>query len=345
MSGYHLSHQTQGTTTMYINSADVPNIHDASRSHFTYEFKDAITTREGEAMLVSLISASIPYSFYNIRTDVNDRIGVVVTAVDGTETQHSLTLQTGNYTATSLKAQVEAFSQASVNIPTVVIAFSTRDLKYVFSLADNTEMRTVTFQFRPFGGGTPNIEFGFERDVVLSPLASGGVPETSDRCVDINGSIHSVFVRTNLPTRSIYDSQTGGISDILGNIMVNTDPGRVITLTSSNAGHESLIHTSHVRAITIKLTDERNRLLDLNGLNFQVAIQFKFVRLTEAMRDQMRRPLLEDKPPHTAPTQTKDKKSRRRNTLKKGKHKVQRAMEVTKKIQEAQSVDFKNDRH
>ena len=40
-------------------------------SHYSYAFKDAVETARDEAMLVSLSSASIPYSFYNIRTDVD----------------------------------------------------------------------------------------------------------------------------------------------------------------------------------------------------------------------------------------------------------------------------------
>ena len=337
MSGYHLSHQTQGTTTMYINSADVKHKHGTSGSHFTYEFKDAITTREGEGILVSLISASIPYSFYNIRQDVNDKIVVVVTQADQADYTSTIVLPPGNYTATSLKEQVVSFTTINANIPNIVITFGTRDLKYTFGLAGGTDAtaRSVAFQFRPFGNGTPNIEFGFERDVVLS---NDSPTATSDRCVDINGSIHSVYVRTNLPTRSIYDSQSGGVSDVLGNIMVNTDPGQVITLVPTNLGHESLIHTSHVRAITVWLTDERNRMLDLNGLNFQIGIQFKFVSLTEAMRAQVNRPVLTNTREYKGQDPPKrQKQQKRRRALKKGKQKVQHAMDVTKKIEESRT--------
>ena len=32
-----------------------------------------------------------------------------------------------------------------------------------------------------------------------------------------------------------------------------------------------------IKTIRVRITDERNRLLDLNGLQFQIAIQFDFV--------------------------------------------------------------------
>ena len=73
MVGYQLGHHTQATRVMYINSADVQSYHE-NTTHYTFSFKEAVHTRAGEAMLVSLHSASVPYSFYNIRTNVNDTL-------------------------------------------------------------------------------------------------------------------------------------------------------------------------------------------------------------------------------------------------------------------------------
>ena len=61
--GYHVGHRTQGSVVMYLNSGDAHNQHEGTTSHFSFTFKDAIHTRAGEGVLVSLHSASIPYSF------------------------------------------------------------------------------------------------------------------------------------------------------------------------------------------------------------------------------------------------------------------------------------------
>ena len=40
-----------------------------------------------------------------------------------------------------------------------------------------------------------------------------------------------------------------------------------------------MIHTAGVKHIEIRITDERNRLLDLNGLHSQVALKLRFVSI------------------------------------------------------------------
>ena len=51
----------------------------------------------------------------------------------------------------------------------------------------------------------------------------------------------------------------------------------MISLDPNQVSHEALIHTAGIKHIEIRLTDERNRLLDLNGLHTQIAIKFRFV--------------------------------------------------------------------
>jgi hypothetical protein len=43
--------------------------------------------------------------------------------------------------------------------------------------------------------------------------------------------------------------------------------------------HESLLRSSVINGVKVKLTDERDRLLSLNGLHFQVGLLFRFVSL------------------------------------------------------------------
>ena len=112
---------------------------------------------------------------------------------------------------------------------------------------------------------------------------------TSTSAADLNGSVHAIYVRTNLATKSVMESQTGGVSDILAKIDINTDPGGVITLDPQQVSHEALIHTAGVKHIEVRITDERNRLLDLNGLHSQIGLRFRFV--TTKPSDPLQQPL------------------------------------------------------
>ena len=124
----------------------------------------------------------------------------------------------------------------------------------------------------------------------------------------MNGGIHALYLRTNLPVLSSMDSQTGGLSQILAKVPILDKPGSVITHEPSNAVYKSLIQTQAVRAITIRLTDDRNRLISLNGLHFSVSLMFEFVSLAHAERPNP--PLVAER--NEAPKKEKDKRTNNR---------------------------------
>ena len=58
---------------------------------------------------------------------------------------------------------------------------------------------------------------------------------------------------------------------------INVQSGGIIFATPNNATHKAKVDLRSISILTIRLTDERNRLLDLNGLHFQIAISLDFV--------------------------------------------------------------------
>ena len=133
----------------------------------------------------------------------------------------------------------------------------------------------------------------------------------------------------------------------IGKIIINAEPGGVITHTPVNAVHESLIHSNHVRSITVRLADERNRLLDLNGLHFQIGISFKFVSLHKQDPEPGRPSLVAPPPPQpeeqpplkSQRANPRQKKAKRRQLLRKGKAKVRVAQQ---RLSEQQREATKN---
>ena len=101
----------------------------------------------------------------------------------------------------------------------------------------------------------------------------------STNIADINGSVHALYLRTNLPSKSVFESLSAGVSDVLDKIALNINPGGIIVHHPRDRGVKTLLETNHVRSLTCRLTDERNRLLNLNGLHFQFGLLFEFVEL------------------------------------------------------------------
>lgn len=266
-------------------------------SYFQYVLKEKIEVPLNQRALISLNSATIPYSFYNIRTGVNDKLFVVVeNTTDSLLISQLITITAGNYTAYTFAEQIEGFlnsvdfQDVNKNIEfTFSMDYNTDLQKYLYRLtqkAGNDKVIELTFQFlkAEYIGKSPHIEMGFRPNdnVVITlpsvPAEQGTFVELiSTNVIDMNGSIHGVYVRTNLVSNGTLDTQSGTFSNILSRIPIKVNAGGIIFSTPNNATHKSIVDLRSIDTLTIRLTDERNRILDLNGLHFQVAIAIDFL--------------------------------------------------------------------
>ena len=306
--GFHNSHHTQSPKVMFIDSKDA-NVRHVTDTHFTYVFNESIHVKQNEGVLVSLLQASIPYSFYNVRSGVNDTLVVRVQTGAGTfGGDHTFTIPDGNYTATSLRKKIKSELEALIPDTVVTINFDRDRMKFEFSVAPVTiisavaDVRGVVLNLPLSSDLAVMLGFTTTQDPVFfgylnpsgtvhqhagtavltgsttTPVSSAGLL-FSKNVADLNGGIHSLYLRTNLPVISSMDSATGGVSQILAKIPIMSGPGSIIFHKPQNSVHKSLIQSRSIRFITVRLTDDRNRLVSLNGLDFSVALMFEFVTL------------------------------------------------------------------
>lgn len=101
--------------------------------------------------------------------------------------------------------------------------------------------------------------------------------------VDMNAAIRSLYIRTNLTTSSILDSSVGGgFSSILARVPIDVNSGSIITISPIDGSvHKLIIKVREITIIGVRLTDQRNRLIDLNGLDWDVSFQFDFIENPE----------------------------------------------------------------
>jgi hypothetical protein len=265
-------------------------------SYFQYQLTEQIVIPEEMNCLISLNGATIPYSFYNIRDGVNDKIDFLV-CENGTLNTGTATLKipAGNYSAISLGNYLEDHIPNQVFTGTTYSFNFTADYqpdsqKYQYNIAgtgvdvDKVLYIQLLFNTGENASSHARIELGFkERDVTI---VAGSSAETriSDNVIDINGSIHGVYIRTNLVSTGTLDSQNGTFSNILARIPIKVQSGGIIFSEPSNNTHKSLVDLNHIGVLTIRLTDERNRILDLNGLHFQLGIQIDFIKKIEPIQ-------------------------------------------------------------
>jgi len=104
-------------------------------------------------------------------------------------------------------------------------------------------------------------------------------PLIADDVADVANSIRSLFIRTNLSTTSVLDSHIGGgFSNILCRVPINTFPGGIINIRPVDGDvHKLLLKIKAITNISIRLTNQKNTTIDLNGLTFDLSLKLDFM--------------------------------------------------------------------
>ena len=141
-------------------------------------------------------------------------------------------------------------------------------------------------------GLTPNY-YGYTNATGLPPVPGPGTDTNragpffvkpafylySDDVADLTNSVRSLFMRTNLSTTSVLDSHIGGgFSNILTRVPIKADPGQVINIDPINGNvHKLLLKLKAITNISIRLTNQKNETINLNGLDFDISLKLEFV--------------------------------------------------------------------
>ena len=296
-------------------------------TNFLYHMNEAIVCPSHLSMICSLHTATIPYTFYNVRgastTSVNNHLILTYfNAGTGITTTYKLVFPSGSYTAYTFINMFQSIMTGSTefltrpweitngvpqyhlysyiptgNPPGYYPQFTNVFNNSVRTRLDRTRLRyhvwnivvvqdVMTLQFGDVGT-TCNDLFGVRKDAggLVVPYSPDGISAStnSDKVIDMNDEIHGLYLRTSLTTDGTLNSETGTFSNILGRIPINVNYGGVIFHTPSNSSHKLQISLPTIKMIGVKLTDDQNRLIDLNGMNWQISIQIDFVKRLDTL--------------------------------------------------------------
>tara|TARA_R110000850_G_scaffold60657_13_gene139071 strand:+ start:14 stop:439 length:426 start_codon:yes stop_codon:yes gene_type:complete len=86
-------------------------------------------------------------------------------------------------------------------------------------------------------------------------------------------------MRTNLSTSSVLDSHIGGgFSNILTRVPIKVQSGEIINIDPVNGDvHKLLLKLKTITNIAIRLTNQKNETINLNGLDFDVSLKLEFI--------------------------------------------------------------------
>jgi len=288
-------------------------------TNFLYHMNEAIVCPDHLSMICSLHTATIPYSFYNVRNNVNNSLVIAYTETTRGG-MYKVVFPSGSYNAQSFIRTFIEIMNGSTNFLTnpwesidgvdqyrmyyytegewvgvtsnpfldtsdgkqaLIIDAVLDRVRNRFNIFETNISNQATFIDLMWSESETTVGdlFGFRFDAPTRvPYSSDETTYLgSDKVIDMNDEIHGLYLRTSLTTDGTLNSETGTFSNILARIPIDVNFGSVIFHTPNNSTHKLQITLPTIKMIGVKLTDDKNRLIDLNGLNWQLSFQIDFV--------------------------------------------------------------------
>ena len=248
--------QAKRSTILHIRSKDSLQLTNGYNTNFSVNLLNPVNINDNEEIHISIMSAEVPYSFYNISSHLENNILVY----DDTNT---LTLTNQNYDIDQL---VEFFNNDS--------SFSS-----IFTTTYNEQSNKITFTNTTGVSHKINLslsninkEIGFE-EVDVDRTITAGSTLTSDFVCNL-ATVHSILIKSSLSTANVLSTRAGN-STTLQKISVDVNSLGIVYLDSRDFRQITVSQVPVVDHITFSITDQNNRLLQLNNCNFELSILFE----------------------------------------------------------------------
>jgi hypothetical protein len=210
---------------------------------------------DGHHIYLSLQNATIPYSFYSISNfDNTFSWGLVGGPVN------TYFVQPGNYNITQLVDVIKTVMGANYTVTynsitsKILITHATSD----FIIYAATINHILGFSKTSNTTSTVNLLYG--RD-----------------CVNLN-QIRALNIEINFPTYNVNVAQPYN-QNILATIPVYVAPFSIITYENPNNFRTNL-YVNKLDQIQIRILDNESRLVDMNGVQYQMTLQLDCVKFT-----------------------------------------------------------------
>lgn len=227
---------------------------------------------------LSIANGSIPYSFYNIDDNNNNLVlfSELPTSTGGSyNVSNTFNIRKGNYNSSQLVNYMnQQFSTNTINTdPSYNITFSIS-----YDIITNKVTISSSFNFY-FGQESTCLElFGFSKTDIYNSVINSNQVITSTNCVNLL-SKSCICIHSNLLTGNISTNPAVFDNTILTQIPVSTPPYSLITFSNQNA--RSCLYTNTISYINIKLTDQDNKILNLNGCHWSMTLELTVVKFVE----------------------------------------------------------------
>lgn len=235
---------------LYLKSEDA--IESINDTHKVFSLsKQVSVSRPDIQTLIALTGFEMPYSFYLINSNNN------VLEIISSATTYTITIPVGNYNVFSLMNEIN-------NNTTFVgglfdLVFDTANNKYTISQQQGNQLQITSNTTIHKIMGFTTAQFGINQTSILG-----------NNCVDFSG-IKTLNIQLMNIGVSNLDSQ-GKITPIIHKISVEALPNEFIHFEEEAEHIFSVVDTEIINSFEVKITDENNNTLEMNGGNFSLVL-------------------------------------------------------------------------
>jgi len=207
--------RSRGDVFIAIRSRDI-NL--TSRDDFnnsgTLNLFENIIASDDEVLGVSLISATVPNSFFNLsNNNQNNKIKFKET---GDSSYKELTIPSGSYDILELSSKIKILLEAN-STNSLIYTFSYDEINNTLNIkSSNPTAKNTTFDFTIENSCRRFLGFKSQEITINS---TNGI--TSDRAVDITDTRNSIYIRLpNLSNSKVVESSSGKFSNIISQVPI-----------------------------------------------------------------------------------------------------------------------------
>jgi hypothetical protein len=282
--------------TQFINAIRVDSRFRTRGTPTDFQIALPITVEFPEGTVAYVSAVSFPNSWYNVDSDISDRLYVIETRTVGGASQRrcrALQIPAGQYTSLSLPTAIAAAlntnsslagmlyqvdylnSRGSLRIQLATAPGGTTDASARFQLPSEDELASPNWSSVNWTGvadayDTTNPDA--MTDLLRLPTVSAPTTILETGLLNVS-PIDCVYLRSNLSNFDTLGPR--GERDIIQRIPVDVGYGLVNHYVANGASEESFNVTGAYRFLEFRLVTSRGRVVDLHGGQLSVEIVFQ----------------------------------------------------------------------
>lgn len=253
------------TKLLTINSADGVRLNGDNLSNIRFNFNDIVNSNTQATNTISLLSAEIPFSIYNVN-ETNNIIKLQTETSGGVQTNYTMTLTEGNYNGntfiTEFKGRFNTLTSKTCNL-----TLSNTTGVYSLEPADTTLNYIKLF----ISGTTANNIIGLKADKQFN----SGLPTPTALDFPCNFlGVKKLSIYSDALAGNNINSNSLGETTLIDTISVNV-PAFGLIIYQSGFTQESVLKNNEIGTIDLQIRDDNFNLVDFNNITWEMTFLLK----------------------------------------------------------------------